>query len=126
MMKKNDIILLALITVVTLITIGALRIWQISNTKETAVAVVTIDGVVYGTYPLSNDYTERIEFPDGSYNILTISDGYADVTEASCPDQVCVHHNHIKYSGESIVCLPNRMIVEVKGGEENEIDGSTY
>lgn len=125
-MKKNDYILLAVILVVTLLSIGGIRLWQKNNTSDGAMAVVTIDGAVYGTYPLSEDITERIELPDGSYNILTISGGYADVTEASCPDQICVKHNHIRYSGESIVCLPNKLIVEVKGGEENEIDGSTY
>ena len=125
-MKKNDVILIALLLVVALITAGGMRIWQMNNTKDTANVVVTIDGEVYGTYPLSEDRTERIELPDGSYNILVISDGYADVTEASCPDQICVKHNHIRYSKESIVCLPNKVVVTVEGGEENEIDGSTF
>ena len=125
-MKKNDIILIAVLLVVALLTAGGMRIWQVNNTKDAAKVVVTIDGRVYGTYPLSKDMTERIELPDGSYNILTISDGYADVTEASCPDQICVKHNHIKYSKESIVCLPNKVVVTVEGGEENEIDGSTF
>ncbi len=97
-----------------------------NNTKDSANVVVTIDGEVYGTYPLSEDRTERIELPDGSYNILIISDGYADVSEASCPDQICVKHNHIRYSKESIVCLPNKVVVTVEGGKENEIDGSTF
>ena len=125
-MKKNDIILIAVLLVVALLTAGGMRIWQMNNTKDTANVVVTIDGEVYGTYPLSEDRTERIELPDGSYNILIISDGYADVTEASCPDQICVKHNHIRYSKESIVCLPNKVVVTVEGGEENEIDGSTF
>ena len=125
-MKKNDIILIAVLLVVALLTAGGMRIWQMNNTKDTANVVVTIDGEVYGTYPLSEDRTERIELPDGSYNILVISDGYADVTEASCPDLICVKHNHIRYSKESIVCLPNKVVVTVEGGEENEIDGSTF
>ena len=125
-MKKNDVILIAALLVVALLTAGGMRIWQMNNTKDTANVVVTIDGEVYGTYPLSEDRTERIELPDGSYNILVISDGYADVTEASCPDQICVKHNHIRYSKESIVCLPNKVVVTVEGGEENEIDGATF
>ena len=125
-MKKNDVILIAALLVAALLTAGGMRIWQMNNTKDSANVVVTIDGEVYGTYPLSEDRTERIELPDGSYNILIISDGYADVTEASCPDQICVKHNHIRYSKESIVCLPNKVVVTVEGGEENEIDGSTF
>ena len=125
-MKKNDVILIAALLVVALLTAGGMRIWQMNNTKDTANVVVTIDGEVYGTYPLSEDRTERIELPDGSYNILIISDGYADVSEASCPDQICVKHNHIRYSKESIVCLPNKVVVTVEGGEDNDIDGSTF
>ena len=125
-MKKNDVILIALLLVVALLTAGGMRIRQMNNTKDTANVVVTIDGEVYGTYPLSEDRTERIELPDGSYNILIISGGYADVSEASCPDQICVKHNHIRYSKESIVCLPNKVVVTVEGGKENEIDGSTF
>ena len=125
-MKKNDVILIAVLLVAAVLTAVGMRIWQMNNTKDAAKVVVTIDGQVYGTYPLSEDRTEKIELPDGTYNILTISDGYADVTEASCPDQICVKHNHIKYSKESIVCLPNKVVVTVEGGEDNEIDGSTF
>ena len=125
-MKKNDIILIAVLLAAALLTAVGMRIWQMNNTRDSAKVVVTIDGQVYGTYPLDEDRTERIELPDGSYNILTISDGYADVTEASCPDQICVKHNHIKYSKESIVCLPNKVVVTVEGGEDSEIDGATF
>ena len=125
-MKKNDIILIAVLLVLASITAGALRIWQMNNTKNGASVVVTIDGQLYGTYPLSEERTERIELPDGSYNILTISEGYADITEASCPDQICVKHNHIRYTKESIVCLPNKVVVTVEDGDENEIDSTTF
>ncbi|MBQ7657700.1 MAG: NusG domain II-containing protein [Butyrivibrio sp.] len=125
-MKKNDIVLIAVLLVAAVLVAAGMRIWQMNNTKDTANVVVTIDGEVYGTYPLSEDRTERIELPDGSYNILIIADGYADVAEASCPDQICVKHNHIRYSGEAIVCLPNKVVVTVEGGEDNDIDGSTF
>ena len=125
-MKKNDLILIAVILVVTLASIAGIRAWQFNNTKGFATAVVTIDGAVYGKYPLSEDVTQRIELSDGSYNILNISGGFAQVSEASCPDQICVKHNHIKYAGETIVCLPNKLVVEIEGGEDNGIDGSTH
>ena len=125
-MKRNDFILIAVILVVAIAAIIGMRLWQKNNTRGSAVAVVTIDGEEYGTYSLDEDITQRIDFPDGSYNVLVISGGYADVSEASCPDQICVKHNHIKFSGESIVCLPNKLVVDINGGEDNGIDGSTY
>lgn len=125
-MKKNDIILIAVILVVTAAVLLGVRIWQKGNTGDSAQVVVTIDGQQYGSYPLNEDRTERIELPDGSYNILVISEGYANVSEASCPDQICVKHNHVRFKGETIVCLPNKVVVEIIGGENNGIDGSTF
>ena len=57
---------------------------------------------------------------------LEIKDGEAQISEASCPDQICVNHMHIHYSKEMIVCLPNGLIAEIVNGEERDIDGSTH
>ena len=125
-MRKNDIILISVIMAVAVAALVGMRLWQMNNTRGTAVAVVTVDGALYGTYPLSEDVIQKIDLLDGTYNVLVISDGCAEIKEASCPDQICVKHNRIRYNGESIVCLPNKLVVEIKGGEDNGIDASTY
>ena len=125
-MKKNDIKLIATILAVAVVFLIAMTWYQKNNTKDQPYALVTIDGVEYGQYLLSKDVTERIEFEDGSYNVLEIKDGEAQISEASCPDQICVNHMRIHYSGETIVCLPNKLVVEIVNGEENDIDGATH
>lgn len=75
--------------------------------------VVEVDGVVYGRYDLQENTTVRIETGDGGYNLLQIADGYACVTEASCPDKLCVHQHRIHNSDESIICLPNKVVVSI-------------
>ena len=55
-------------------------------------------------------------------NVLTIRDGRADMTEADCPDKLCVHQKAISKNHEMIVCLPNKVVVEVTGSEENGFD----
>ena len=57
------------------------------------------------------------------YNVVVIKDGKVSVTEASCKNQVCVKHSEISLSGESIVCLPNRLIVRIEGGSDEEGGG---
>ena len=42
--------------------------------------------------------------------------------DASCPDQLCVHQNAIDKTGQTIVCLPNKVVVTVENGEEDEVD----
>ena len=75
---------------------------------------MTVDGVEYGRYPLSEDHTETIRFEDGSYNRFAIMDGYVNMPEASCPDQICVHQGFISTSLLPITCLPNRLVIRVR------------
>ena len=119
--RKNDIILIAVLALIAFVSYIGIGFFQGANTK-TGVAVVTIDGEEYGRFPLAVDTTERIELPDGSYNILEIRDGEADITDASCPDGICVNHRAVSKRGESIVCLPNKVAVEIENGEESDID----
>ena len=55
-----------------------------------AMVQITQDGQVVGTYSLQQPRTLRYESQDGGYNIVVIADGKVRVSEASCPDQVCV------------------------------------
>lgn len=119
--RKNDIILILLLAVIALAFYVGMSFFQKANTQN-GVAVVTVDGVEYGRYPLAVDTTERIELPDGSYNLLEIKNGEADITEASCPDGICVEHRTVSKRRQSIVCLPNKVVVEIENGEESDID----
>ena len=105
---KNDWILIVVLLVAAVAAYFGIRFYQKANTKE-AVAVVTVDGVEYG-----------------SYNVLTIKDGYADMTEASCPDQICVNHSKISRKNETIVCLPDKVVVTIENGEKEDIDLLTH
>lgn len=79
---------------------------------------VQVDGEVYGSYPLHREQT--IEINDT--NLLTVVNGAAEMKRASCPDQVCVHHKEISRNGESIICLPNKVVISIVDGEEPELD----
>lgn len=123
-MKKNDLVLAAVILAAALLALGGMRIFMSRNTREPE-AVVTVDGKEYGRYPLEADYTKKIELENGSFNLLVIRDNEADIEEASCPDKVCVKHSPINRKGETLVCLPNKVVVEIVNGEAAEVDSST-
>ena len=119
--KKKDGIVIGLVLLVALA--AGLFFWLSQGSAPgTGTVVVTVDGAPWGEFPLTEDRTERIEFPDGSYNLLEIKEGEADVTEASCPDGICVDHRKISKTKQSIVCLPARVVVTVVGGT-SAIDG---
>lgn len=122
---RNDIIL---ISVIVIISVALLLVWKLvylkgKNPDSDAFVRVTVDGKVYGTYPLSKDDTIEIKNVDGDVtNTLVIKDGVADVTAADCPDHLCVKQKAISKEGESIICLPNKVVVTVKSDTKSDID----
>ena len=73
---------------------------------------VRMDGELVGEYPLDRETTVDIESEHG-INRLVIKDGEAYVEYADCPDGICSAHSPISRTGESIACLPHRVIITV-------------
>ncbi len=112
-----DVILIAS---VLLLSLSVLLIVNLTR-EPGASARVTVDGRVVADYPLSVDCEYLL---NGGTNILVTKDGQAYLRYSECPDKTCVygnsvHGNKISMSGERIVCLPNRVSIEIIGaGEE--------
>lgn len=83
---------------------------------------VTIDGEIYGSYSLSENQEIPVIIDGETTNLIVIKDGKADMIEADCPDKLCVHQRSVSKNNESIVCLPNRVVVQVTGAKESEFD----
>ena len=83
---RADILLIAALLALALGFFGVQRL----SRKDGALAVVYVNGERTAEYPLAKDTTVMLHAPNGGYNILVISGGTADVTEASCPDGICV------------------------------------
>ena len=119
--RKTDLYLIAGLLLVAVTLFVGIRLYG-KMTTTVAVAVVTVDGKEYGRYPLEKNHTETIHLSDGSYNTFEVKDGYVSMTDASCPDQICVNHSRISKKNETIVCLPDKVVITVENGEEAEID----
>ena len=119
--KKNDVILIAMILIVVAIGILLMNIFK----TEGSFAVVKIDGVETNKFSLSEDIEFIIETGENNEqkNTLVIKDGKAFVRDANCPDKICEGHQKISYKGETIVCLPHKVVIEiVTEDSENELD----
>jgi len=111
-MKKRDIIL---ICSVLLIAIALYLVVELTK-EEGARVVVKVDGVETAEYPLSKNGKYEL---NGGTNILIIEDGKAYLSDANCPDKLCVHQGKISKTGEVITCLPNKLTVTVYGAAES-------
>ena len=113
---RNDLIFIA--AVLALVAIGAAALFFLRG--EGSTVQVEVNGTVTGTYSLSVD--REVEILTGENgeerNLLVIKDGKATVTAATCPDGICTSHKPISREGESIVCLPHKVVVTVIGGEK--------
>lgn len=119
-MKKYDIIIGA----VAIAAAGMLYFSGILRPEgEGAKVVVTVDGDVFGEYSLNEDMQVKIDSEDG-FNSFEIKDGRVDMYEADCRDGICVDHSPISLNGETIICLPHKVVVEVVGGEDSGIDSA--
>ena len=118
---KNDVIFIAAL-LLSLSLIGlAFQLFR----GEGDLITVTVDGELTGTYSLSQDRTVEILTGEQNdqRNLLIIRDGEAYVSEASCPDGICAAHRPISRRGESIVCLPHRVVITVRtAGDTNVPD----
>ena len=120
MLKKilGDKKLLADVILVGVLLIVSLSVFLIIslNKEEGAVAVVSVDGKTVAEYPLSLDGEYSL---NGGTNTLIIKNGKAYVSYASCPDGLCKNQGKISMTGERIVCLPNKVMIEIVGAGED-------
>jgi hypothetical protein len=119
--KKKDLILIIII-----IAAAALMYFFISKARAVQgdILRITVDGEVYGEYPLEDACTIEIETELGK-NVLTIENGSAHMEEADCPDGYCIEQGVIDHNSETIVCLPHKLVAEViaeETGDEPQVD----
>ena len=120
---KRDLLLLVGII------FAALLVWvsfQFINHGRADVALVLQDGKVIASYSLWEDQTAIISYGEKEYNLLMISSGTAFISDADCPDKLCVSQKAISRKGESIICLPHKLVIVIDPKEEGEVDAVVY
>lgn len=118
-MKRNDVKLLIGILCLTLAAFIGYRLFYSQNGD---MVQITVDGTVTKTLPLNTDTSYTIQ-TDAGENILEIRNGSAGIVKADCPDKLCVHQKRISKSGETLVCLPHKIVVSVISSKKATLDG---
>ncbi len=117
---KPDLLLLGVLLVIGIAGLAAVYLW---TGKGGAAVRITVDGSLYGTYQLAQSQSIAIQSADGAVtNVLRIADGNAKMVQADCPDKRCMHQKAIARQGETIVCLPNKIVVEIEGKKTATFD----
>lgn len=114
---KNDIILTASILIVAVLVFFIIGL----ITKNGNYVEVKKNGEIIGKYSLAENRTVEIKDENG-YNLLIIEDGKAFISEASCPDKLCVNQGKVSTNGKALVCLPNKTVITVYSDDDGEVD----
>lgn len=69
---------------------------------------------------VTEEYSLTIDCPDGGYNIVTVKPGRICVSEADCPDKICVNRGWASGGVSPIVCMPHKLVIRFDGGGETD------
>lgn len=114
--RRNDFILVAVLLGLALVCLLAMLLLRRGGVR----VVIYRDGQRAESFALSENRVFEIVSAGGT-NRLEIRDGEAFLTDADCPDRLCVHMGKIRYDGQTIVCLPHKVIVAIEGGEKEPL-----
>ncbi len=104
-MTRNDLILVAVLIIFSLVPL-------VNFDSEKKIAVVKVGGEIVRELDLSEEKIFAVE-AGGGKNILEVKGGAVRVIEADCPDKICVRRGAIKNLGETIACVPHKILIEV-------------
>lgn len=123
MFKKMDFIIIAVLMLLSFIP-TLIFTFVINKNYDSLYAVITIDGKEQQTIQLTGhkgEETLKFETKYGS-NIVELHDQEIGIVDADCPDHVCMNPSHIEKPGQSLVCLPNKFMIEIKGKNNDDSD----
>ena len=103
-MKRGDIVIIALIAAAVAVS-SVLLLFQ----NEGSTVTVKQDNKIIYEGSINKDTEVAL-----SGNTVIIDGGFAYIKNANCKNEICVHTGRISKTGESIICLPNRVIVEIE------------
>lgn len=117
---KNDLILIFSIIVISLLSVTIILL----TSKHGNYVTIEQNGTITAVLQIDKNQKYNIYNEDNEIeNTILIENGQVSMIYANCPDKICEKHKAIKNNNESIICLPNKVIVTVTNGLENEVDG---
>ncbi|MDM8214237.1 NusG domain II-containing protein [Enterococcus hirae] len=123
--KRWDLILIVLIALVSVAPFGWM-IYTKDKPAQPAEVVIRADGKIKKRLLLNENQTYLYRAKDGDENLIEIKDQRVRIKEANCRDQICVRKGWIAKSGESIVCLPHKLVVEIRASDQAPADEVIY
>ncbi len=122
-MKRGDKILIIIILAI----IGISLFQILKPDKVNKILIIRSDGKVIKQINLNTSKdTEFVVKSREGHLTVEIKNGKVRVINSTCKDKLCIKEGWISRSGESIVCLPNRISISITGQNDQPVDSITY
>lgn len=112
-----DKVLIGGLVVLTLLSFPVIKHFQ----HEGKVVVIEVDGKLVGNFSLEEDRFIPVDGKLGTTKVEIVGNGVR-VLDSPCPHKLCVKSGTISKSGETLVCLPNGVVIRIEGGEKPSVD----
>lgn len=121
--KKMDIVIIAVLLILSF-TPHLIFFKTSQKGSKNNYAIIKVDGKIHKKIDLSNvKKSEKVNLnlPNGK-NTLLIKNNSIQMKSANCNDALCVKQGNISKVGQTIICLPHKLIIEIKGDELDSKD----
>ena len=114
MTDKRKVI--CIIAVLCIVFFSLLGVVLVNRTTVAGTACIYSNGKLIRTIDLStaDEQTFTVESANGGYNVITVKDGSIGVTDADCPDKICVKTEPISDGIQPIVCMPHKLVIRIE------------
>lgn len=109
--------------IISIVFLGFVLCFFVYSTDNGNFVEIEVDSNKIATLSINEDTTYKIEKNGIVTNVVEIKNGEVSMIDANCRDKICVNHKKIKRNNESIICLPNKVIVTVVSNNESDVDG---
>lgn len=121
--KKMDIVIIAVLLIISF-TPHLIFFKTSQKGSKNNYAIIQVDGKIHKKIDLSKvKKSEKVNLnlPNGK-NTLLIKNNNIEMKSANCNDALCVKQGNISKVGQTIICLPHKLIIEIKGDELDSKD----
>ncbi len=126
-LKRWDVIIILLLILSSFLPLVVFALQEEDSSEKQA--ILRVDGQEIKRFDLvegQKKYTYLYEDEDGDYNLIEIDGGRIRIKEADCGDQICVRRGWAKENGETIVCLPHKLVIEISAIDGSDTDDLIY
>lgn len=122
-LRKCDILLILLLILISFLPYF-LFLKHINKNYNSTYAEIKVDGKFYKNIPLSSNKDNHNFIIKTAYgnNKISITNNSIAISEADCLDSLCIKQGFISKVGETIICLPHKVVIEIKGEESDNTD----